>query len=98
MAAVVWMPAAYEDLESVRRYIARDSPRNGEMLASRITQAARRLELFPRYGRVVPEFARDDLRELIVESFRVVYLVSADLVQILAVRHGARRLTDLLDV
>ncbi len=40
-------------------------------------------------GRAVPEFAREDLRELIIQNYRVVYRVSNDRITVLAVLHGA---------
>lgn len=63
----------------------------------RITRATRRLEAFPYSGRLVPEIARPNLRELLVGNYRIVYRVDGDDVSILGVRHGSRRLTDLPD-
>jgi len=51
-----------------------------------------RLEVFPRAGRVVLELGRDDIHEVIVQNYRVIYRVLPNGVQILAVRHGARLL------
>lgn len=43
-------------------------------------------------GRIVPEFDRDDLREVIYQNYRIVYrmVVEDNVVEILAVVHGAR--------
>jgi len=38
----------------------------------------------------VPEYGRDDLRELIVESHRLVYLIRGDEIIMVRVVHGAR--------
>jgi plasmid stabilization system protein ParE len=47
----------------------------------------------PRLGRQVPEAdEREDIRELIFQSYRVIYLVEADQVHILTVIHGRRDL------
>jgi mRNA-degrading endonuclease RelE of RelBE toxin-antitoxin system len=40
----------------------------------------------------VPEFGRDDVRELIKRGYRVIYQVSDDQVEILAVAEGHRQL------
>ena len=48
--------------------------------------------VFPEEGRVVPEFSRSDLRELIRGSYRIVYHVEADYVSIVTVFHTARLL------
>ena len=47
-------------------------------------------------GRVVPEYRREDLRELIVRSYRLVYLVRGAEVIVIRVVHGARDFTGTL--
>ena len=45
----------------------------------------------PKIGRRVPEAEeREDVRELIFQSYRVIYLVEAEQVHILTVIHGSR--------
>jgi plasmid stabilization system protein ParE len=51
---------------------------------------------FPMSGRVVPEFARSELREVISENYRIVYSVLAGDVFVLGVFHGARDVAALL--
>jgi toxin ParE1/3/4 len=46
----------------------------------------------PLAGRRVPEFDRDDLREVIKRGYRIVYLVTDAQIKILTVRDGHRRL------
>lgn len=46
----------------------------------------------PLVGRRAPEFERDDIREVIKRGYRVVYQVSDDEVEILAVLEGYRLL------
>ena len=48
-------------------------------------------------GRVAPELALDEVRERIVYSYRIFYRVRGDRVTILAVLHGARQITDILN-
>jgi len=43
-------------------------------------------------GRVVPELANEDVREVIVGSYRVIYRIQQDQVHILTLHHGARLL------
>ncbi|MGE3911284.1 MAG: type II toxin-antitoxin system RelE/ParE family toxin [Chloroflexota bacterium] len=78
MAAVVWLPAAYDDLDDIRRYVTPDRPEAAGQIAVRIVQATRRLSVFPHSGRVVPELERSDIREVIVDRYRIVYSVSGD--------------------
>ena len=44
----------------------------------------------PEIGRIVPEVSDQNVRELIVYSYRLVYEISAGRIQILAVIHGKR--------
>lgn len=60
------------------------------LTAERIVTAVDVLERFPRRGRQVPEANDSAIRELIVEPYRVMYRALADVVEILAVVHGAR--------
>jgi len=41
-------------------------------------EKVRRLEQFPRMGRMVPEIQDEALRELIHRSYRIVYFVDAE--------------------
>jgi toxin ParE1/3/4 len=48
------------------------------------------LAQFPRSGRKVPEFDDEDIRELVVYSYRIIYQVQSEQVLIAAVIHGKR--------
>ena len=54
MTRILWSPQALLDLESIRDYIARDSPSNAELVIRRLVAAVERLEAFPQSGRIVP--------------------------------------------
>jgi plasmid stabilization system protein ParE len=45
----------------------------------------------PLAGRMVPEFQRKDLREVLLRSYRIVYLVGADAIEVVTVFEGHRR-------
>ena len=62
------------------------------MFAERVFAAVKRLEAFPRSGRVVPEIGQEDIREIIFGSYRIVYVVSEGEVNMLTVFHAARLL------
>lgn len=91
MTRLVWTRPAREDLREIRAYIARDSPRYGQATVERLVGAAERLCAYPLSGRVVPELGQPTVREVIAGSYRIVYRVTADEVQVLAVVHGARQ-------
>ena len=91
MTRVVWTRPARDDLREIRAYIAQDSERYARVVTARLIAAVRRLREFPLSGRVVPELARPTIRELIEGAYRIVYRVTPDAIQVLAVVHGARR-------
>jgi len=87
---VVWSEVAWNDLESAADYIAKDSPRYAAAFAREVRDAARTLGHFSERGRMVPEFGLPEVRELLVRSYRLVYMVKTDTVYILGFIHGAR--------
>lgn len=90
MVKVSWTDQALEDLESICLFIARDAPRYAEIFADRAFVATERLGQFPLSGRIVPEIGREDIREIILGNYRIIYRVLPDEVEVLAVHHGAR--------
>ena len=97
MARLRWTPQALEDIEAICAYIARDSNYYARMFASQIIEKASTLESFPKAGRIVPESNREDVREMIHGSYRIIYRLINDEVQILTVHHSAR-LLDLSEI
>jgi len=92
MAQVKWTPQAADDLEAICLFIARDSEQLAAIFADRVLRATDRLARYPRLGRVVPELGIDNIREIIVGSYRVIYRAQQDAVQLLTLHHGARTL------
>lgn len=90
MTRVIWTRQAVEDVEAIKAYVARDSEQYAKLLAERLVAAVDRLEAFPVSGRVVREVGDDSLREVIYGSYRIVYRVRTDSVEIVTVYHAAR--------
>ena len=93
MTRVEWTPEALADVQAIKEYISRNSVKYGALMALRLVEAVERLERFPDSGRMVPEFRRPDLREVLEGRYRIVYRRLNAKVEILAVWHGARPLT-----
>jgi len=91
-----WTRRAEQQLVEIGRFIARDKPgaarRWVEVLRRRAVEAAER----PLAGRVVPEIDREDVREVIVRGYRIVYRVGREVVEVLAVFEGHRLLRSAL--
>ncbi|HSL82114.1 MAG TPA: type II toxin-antitoxin system RelE/ParE family toxin [Thermoanaerobaculia bacterium] len=91
-----WTLRARQQLADIGRFISRDKPgaarRWLETLRRRAAGAAER----PLAGRTVPELDREDVREVIVRGYRIIYRVSEDLVEVLAVFESHRLLRSAL--
>jgi addiction module RelE/StbE family toxin len=87
---IVWSPRAAKDLESIVDYIAADSPTYASTVLKNIVNQTRILASFPQAGRAVPEFEDENLREVIVYSYRIIYRLEQDEALIVAVIHGKR--------
>ena len=97
MAEVVWSPRSLADLGAIADYIGLDSEHYARLFVERVVAAVEMLAVFPEAGRVVPEYERHDLRELLFLNYRIVYRIKGNEVQIAAVVHGARLLPDVED-
>jgi toxin ParE1/3/4 len=87
-----WTEKASADVLSIHAYIDERSETYADAVYERIVGRPQQLINHPFSGSVVPEYSREDVREVFVHSFRLVYLVVGDEVRILTVIHGARTL------
>lgn len=93
---ILWTEDGYSSFDEVVQYIAKDSPYYASNFAKKITSTIEILKDFPEIGRIVPEYNKPDLRELIYQNYRIVYRIVNDAIYIVLVIHGARNLTDIL--
>ena len=92
MTRIIWSPRSLRDVESIRDYIARDSPRVADLVVARIIKVVERLETFPESGRKVPERNDPEIREVIAAPYRVVYRLREGNVEIITVFRASRLL------
>ena len=90
MGKIIWAPSALKDIESIARFIERDSIDQSSLFVTRIIEMTDRLEDFPQSGRVIPEINDDYCREIIYGAYRVMYRIAKDEIWITGVIHGAR--------
>ena len=93
---VYWTHTALQHLLAIYEQIARDAPLYAQRTIDRLTKRSEQLAVFPRSGRVVPEYETPDIREVIERPYRIIYRIKADQVDILAVIHGAQLLPPAL--
>jgi len=94
MIDVVWVPSALDDLNKIREYIARDSAHYANKFTEGVFDATERLTVFPKSGRIVPEYRNPNIREVGYGSYRIIYELVDSGVFVVAVVHGRRLLPE----
>jgi toxin ParE1/3/4 len=85
-----WSLKAAENLESICDYIAKDSPYYASITAQKILDFIDTLSLFPELGKIVHEYENPNIRELIHKSYRIVYRLKDNIIEIAAICHTSR--------
>jgi plasmid stabilization system protein ParE len=70
-----WTHRAAGDLVAIGEHIARDKSAAARAWVERLRERAAGIAEAPLAGRVVPELGRDDVREVFLRSYRIVYRV-----------------------
>ena len=63
MTQLIWTRRAIEDVQSIRQFIAQDSPQYAQLVMQRLIAAVERLPALPQSGRIVPEINDPTIRE-----------------------------------
>jgi len=87
---LLWTDKARRDLLAIGRFIARDNPRAARTWVEKLRERARKAALTPLAGRVVPERSEQEVREVILRNYRIVYRVYEDAIHVLTVFEGHR--------
>ena len=87
---VKWSLPARNDLKQIHDYIAKDSRYYARNVIQEIVAKTETLTELPEIGRTVPEIGDQNIRELIVYSYRLIYEISGAVIEILAIIHGRR--------
>ena len=90
MGKIIWAPSALKDIESIARYIERDSIDQAALFVTRIIEMTDRLEEYSHSGRVIPEIKDEHCREIIYGAYRIMYRITKREIWITGVIHGAR--------
>lgn len=77
-------------MEAIHDYIAADNPVAAARWIEKLLVRAEKASLLPYASRVVPEFGREDLREVGVRTYRIVYRIRENEVQVITVFEGHR--------
>lgn len=94
MVKITWSNTALESLHEASEFNRPYSAGFADALIERVFEKVFLLENLPLLRRMVPEFNRTDLRELLYRQYRIVYQVmNANELAILLVHHGAKPLS-----
>lgn len=93
MVQINWTIQSQEDLKNIYDYISKDSKQYAKLQVIRLRNRVSILQNYSLAGRIVPEINKDNFRELVEGSYRIIYkIISENQVDILTVHHSARDL------
>ena len=94
---VIWSNPAKNDLKKIYEYIASDSKYYALKVSQEFIKKSERLAEFSKAGRIVPEIEDPNIRELIIYSYRLIYEISPNRIEILAIIHGKQDFSGTFD-
>lgn len=90
---IKWTIEALELLIEIEEFISKDSPERAAIFVDQLIEHVENsLPDNPGMGRIVPEIANPDIRELKFKKYRIVYRLTESSIEILSVFEGHRRL------
>lgn len=84
---VHWTDRAKHRLRLIHDYIAQDAPLVAPQVVERLITRSRQIGEAPYAGRQVPEYRREDLREVLERPYRIIYRIRAERIDVIAVMH-----------
>lgn len=93
---LIWLPEAIDDLDAITSYISIDSDRYARDFVARVVARAEGPVDLPLSGHLNPEAAREDVREISIYPYRLIYKVKQQEVAVLAVLHGGRLIDKII--
>jgi toxin ParE1/3/4 len=90
-----WTEHAVDDLSTIAEYVSLSSPIYADQLVDRIVRQLEQACAYPQSGRIVPEVAAANIRELQVSVYRVMYRVLADQIEVVSIVHSRRNFREL---
>lgn len=88
---VEWTDTALEQLWSIHEFLSLTSTENARHMVDRLLRRSQLVGRFPQSGRRVVEFDVPHVREVIEGQYRIVYTITPDRIDIVAVFHGRQQ-------
>ena len=86
---VHWTETAERHLDAIYAFIAQDSTTYALRTVDRITRKSQQIGEFPMSGRRVPEYDMEQIREVFVGPYRIIYHIKSDQIDVIAVIYGS---------
>ena len=80
-----WSYEALERLIEIEDYISKDSSVRAIQFVDQLIEHAELLSGKPLTGRIIPELANPDIRELVFKKYRIIYRLKEKRIEILTV-------------
>src|SRR3954470_20832782 len=93
---VVWSPLALERLQAIAEEISDERPGTAIRWVRAVFNRVNQLRQYPQSGRMAPELARPEIRQLPYPPYRIIYRVEGSRILILTVRHGRQEELDVV--
>ncbi len=88
---VEWSAAARRDLADIEDFIALDDPGAAARWVLRLVECAASAAHVPMASRAFSPLRREDVREVFLRRYRLIFQIRANAILVLRVLHGARR-------
>ena len=85
-----WSYEALDRLIEIEDYISKDSSVRAIQFVDQLIEHAELLSGKPLMGRMIPELANPDIRELVFKKYRIIYRIKEKRIEILTVFEGHR--------
>jgi toxin ParE1/3/4 len=92
-----WTRRALNDLREIGSYIRQDNPDAARRWVARLRECGDNAAEMPRSGRIVPELGKDDVREVFLKSYRIVYRLHDEEIEVLTVFEGHQLFPESLE-
>ncbi len=90
---VYWTDRAKHRLKAIHDYISEESPAITDKTVRKIVAKSRQSAEHPHAGRKIPEYQRNDCREILPHPYRVVYRIRSHQIDVLSVMHDRQLLS-----
>lgn len=87
MKKIIYEKMALQNLMKIKNYISMDSIYYASKTFEGIKSKIQTLKLFPQIGRKIPEYNRENMREILFKSYRIQYKFNSDTIYILRIFH-----------